>query len=561
MRRPIAPTPWLCSALLVLFLSVFGPQLLHGQTSYNVPSDFATIQEAIDASANGDFIEVSPGVYLETIDFVGKAIAVIATDGASVTTIDGSGCSPCSVVRFASGEGPDTLLEGFTVTGGTGEPGGSSPSSGGGLYLLGSAPRINGCIVTGNTAGRGGGAYSGSANATWTDCLFSDNIATGYGGRGGAGMYSVGDFALTRCIFSDNTANGSGGGVFTSYCDATITECLFLGNENTNGAGGGLYNSTEGTPIVKDCTFIDNLASDVDFWTGGGAIGNSTTPFDGPLIIGCVFSGNEGENGGAILNYLSASTVMNCTFTGNAADNYGGGIFSTNPSASSAGGIPNVFSCTFSGNTSAAGGALFSEDVTPVLTNSVLWNNAPTSIGSPTSVSYSCVEGGWPGVGNLGDDPLFVDSEGADGIMGTTDDDLRLAPGSPCIDVGDNNPAIALPTTDLDGNPRIVCSIVDLGAYETLVCSVLFVRGDTNSDSLIDIVDPVFNLEFLFTAGPSSCLDAHDTNDDGLIDISDVAFELAYLFGAGAAPSAPFPNCGADPTPDSLECLDSSGCP
>jgi PKD repeat protein len=85
----------------------------------------------------------------------------------------------------------------------------------------------------------------------------------------------------------------------------------------------------------------------------------------------------------------------------------------------------------------------------------------------------------------------------------------------------------------------------------------LFRRGDTNSDSKLDISDPVSTLAFLFTGGAEpSCLDSTDTNDDGMVDISDAVAALGFLFTGGAAPPAPgSERCGKDPTADTLECL------
>jgi hypothetical protein len=89
----------------------------------------------------------------------------------------------------------------------------------------------------------------------------------------------------------------------------------------------------------------------------------------------------------------------------------------------------------------------------------------------PSTVTYSCVQGGLSGTGNIDVDPLFVDPNGADGIIGTEDDNLRLSAGSPCIDAGDNS-VVDANSTDLDGNSRILDgdgdgeAIVDMGAYE-----------------------------------------------------------------------------------------------
>ena len=65
---------------------------------------------------NTDEIIVAPGTYFETINFLGKAIWLHGSDGAEVTTIDGTGFF--HVVRCVSGEGPNTILDGFTITGG-----------------------------------------------------------------------------------------------------------------------------------------------------------------------------------------------------------------------------------------------------------------------------------------------------------------------------------------------------------------------------------------------------------------------------------------------------------
>lgn len=87
---------------------------------------FCSIQHAIDCASDGDEIIVAPGTCCETINFPippdGEPpieITVRSSDGPAVTIIDGSGLDD-SVVKCISGQGPDTVLEGFTITGGTG---------------------------------------------------------------------------------------------------------------------------------------------------------------------------------------------------------------------------------------------------------------------------------------------------------------------------------------------------------------------------------------------------------------------------------------------------------
>jgi hypothetical protein len=101
------------------------------------------------------------------------------------------------------------------------------------------------------------------------------------------------------------------------------------------------------------------------------------------------------------------------------------------------------------------------------------------------------VQGGWGGTGNKNADPLFVDADGPDNIVGTEDDNLRLSAGSPCIDAGDNTAVPAGVTTDLGGRLRFVdgdCNdtdIVDMGAYE--FAFVYF--GDLDGDCDVDFAD------------------------------------------------------------------------
>ena len=73
--------------LTALALSLTAALVAHAGT-ITVPGDFATIQEAMDAALDGDLVLVSPGLYEESIDFLGKAITVQSTDGPGATTID-----------------------------------------------------------------------------------------------------------------------------------------------------------------------------------------------------------------------------------------------------------------------------------------------------------------------------------------------------------------------------------------------------------------------------------------------------------------------------------------
>ena len=88
-----------------------------------------------------------------------------------------------------------------------------------------------------------------------------------------------------------------------------------------------------------------------------------------------------------------------------------------------------------------------------------------------------------------------------------------------------------------------------------------FVRGDANADDNINIADGVFVLGFLFGGeGDPSCLAALDSNSDGARNVADAVFVLNFLFAGGGAPLAPFPECGPDPSPETVDCASFPPC-
>src|SRR5262245_14956204 len=81
-----------------------------------VPADQPTIQSAIAAASNGDTVQVAAGTYVENLNFLGKAILVTSEQGPDLTIIDGNAAGP--VVVFATGEGRQSVLNGFTLRNG-----------------------------------------------------------------------------------------------------------------------------------------------------------------------------------------------------------------------------------------------------------------------------------------------------------------------------------------------------------------------------------------------------------------------------------------------------------
>jgi len=174
-----------------------------------VPGDQPTVQAAIDAAEDENTILVAPGTYVETINFNGKDITVVSEGGAGVTTLDGGLAG--SVVTFIGGESAAAILEGFTITNGSGKVFGPD-SYGGGLSCSYASPTIRNCIITGNSADYSGGLDIFQSSPMVVNCMITDNQAVNNGG----GILCEGSSPdITNCTISGNSAD-SGGGI---YCE------------------------------------------------------------------------------------------------------------------------------------------------------------------------------------------------------------------------------------------------------------------------------------------------------------------------------------------------------
>ncbi len=302
----------------------------------------------------------------------------------------------------AGGIGPDTILDGVTITRGNAD--GAYPDYyGGGIYIESASPTIRNCQFTNNKSTNQGGAIS-AFNSTMT---------------------------LESCLFSGNESQ-TGGAIRFGHSSPIIRDCRFDSNATTanNGHGGAIYmeydfDSEPGR--IESCYFHNNNAI-----SSGGAIyikSFSTTPAF--LISNSVFSSNQAGqygSGGAIFASSSKIDLKNCTLWNNQV--------------------------TYNLNFNAHG--LFLSSSTATIVNSILWDNTPGkeihSSSSSYSISYTDIRGGAGGAGNLNSDPMFVDAGGGN---------LRLTINSPCINKGSF--AETLPD-DYDGNPRDC--LIDLGAYE-----------------------------------------------------------------------------------------------
>jgi hypothetical protein len=345
---------------------------------------YCSIQTAIDNGVDTDEIVVSPGTYFETINFVGKAVTLRSSDGPAVTTIDGGG--GIHVVQCVSGEGPGTVLDGFTITGGDAS-GSGSDSRGGGMYNHSSSPAVTNCTFIGNVAVRGGGMGTWLGSPTVTDCTFSANSASSGGGMGG--LFS--SPTVINCMFDGNVALTDGGGMGNWYSSPTVTGCTFSDNRATDAdsTGGGMFNFDDANAVVTDCTFVGNSA------TLGGGMYNGTSS---PTVTSCLFVTNDAYDGGGMYNYFGDPTVTSCLFTENYTSAKGGGMYNENSS-------PIVTECQFVGH--VRGGMYNWEHCNPTVTNCAfignhatsgggisIWNESSPTVANCSFIANSATSGG-----------------------------------------------------------------------------------------------------------------------------------------------------------------------
>ena len=236
-------------------------------------------------------------------------------------------------------------------------------------------------------------------SATKLDGFTITNGSATYGG----GMHNNNSSPMvTDCTFSGNTATdyGGGGGMYNdNNSSPTVTGCTFSGNTAT-GYGGGMSNFSSSSPAVTNCTFSGNSANNY-----GGGMSNINS--SSPAVSNCTFSGNTAWVGGGMCNLDNSSpTVTNCTFSGNSATDYGGGMHNISSSS------PTVTNCTFSGNSATYGGGGMSNfSSSPTVTNCTFSGNSATGYGGG---GMSNINSSSPAVTNCilwdGGDEIYNDS-------------------------------------------------------------------------------------------------------------------------------------------------------
>ncbi len=600
-----------------------------------VPGQYPTIQEAVDAASEGDEIHIAPGTYVERIDLAGKDLLLLGVGGADVTVIDGDGDGP---VLTTQDDGSGMLrLEGLTIRGGR-------AYQGAGAFLTGTSVEIDGCVFSFNEAFStdmynlqdvwGGALYmQGGEHLSVRSSRFEDNRAVldfyngrffeGFGrggaiwcsGVGGGGVliadsafagnesrenggavyvaaaggvvrverstfeesFAVSVVGDDREQFVDKTGSGgslhiegvslvvndsrfvanesgSGGAIFAP-AGAEILRCVFEGNRgvaqeghNQRGGGGAVVMSsgTVAQTVFRDnhvafaggalqmleggevlaCSFIDNCADgeDPQERTNPGQGGALWIDGDDARIEQCLFDGNcAGDLGFAV--YVKGTgvcqrvEVINCVFRENTFWSSGFDLNAEGTLSREGACLVRLVNCTITGSIAPAGepsvfGEFFGNRRFDI-DNCIVWGNDEPIFDATPRAAYSIVQGGIDGVGNLDTDPMFAD-EGS-GV-------LRLRPGSPAIDAGDNTRVPIGVLEDFAGRPRFVddpdtgdtgvgpAPVVDMGAYEYQASCLADLDGDGDADS----VDFFAFLDAFGAGEPSADIDGDadlDTDD------------------------------------------------
>ena len=276
----------------------------------------------------------------------------------------------------------------------------------------------------------------------------------------------------------------AGGGIFCSDSSPKITRCIIKNNgvrhiPDSDGGGIACYNGAN--PEITNCIISDNTS----YYSGGISIWNSS-----PKITSCIIEGNRADYGGGIYFYEDANAV--------------------------------ITNCTIAHNSAGQAGGVYVNASVPLIRNTIIWGNEaylnPQLVGTSLQITYSDIQGGYSGTGNINSDPCFVDADV---------NDLHLALNSPCINAGDRN-GMNTGGADIDNQPRIQNGRVDTGAYEVANARVHIIGGAwyesintaitaAVNNNVIEI-PPGTYYENCYTSGKTLTLRGTDPNDWRIVE-------------------------------------------
>jgi hypothetical protein len=287
------------SVIITICFVLFVPVVCASGADRLVPSQYPTIQAAVNAAATNDTVIIAPGTY------TGDGNRDIAVN---------------TPITIRSQEGPETCII---------DCNGSANQNHYGFMLRGGT--LAGLTITRGYSSSGGAvSFDGSSNmAKLTNCILTGNI----GRQGGAIFCEYGNLEIINCSLTNNSSGSvnnilSSGAIFCEHGSVLIENSTISGNSSW--AGGGINCTNQGNVTIKNCVISDNSALSTSVMGGGGIYCDHGS---GMVIIGSDISRNSALYGAGI--YFTSETpvvISDCNIhdnvaDGNTRDAAGGGIY------------------------------------------------------------------------------------------------------------------------------------------------------------------------------------------------------------------------------------------
>ena len=356
----------------------------------------------------------------------------------------------------------NSILDGFTITGGNANDSNGSCLYGGGIYNQAGDMTIANCKITGNSAAVGGGVYNAGGNPKIINCTFSENTA----GEGG-GMYNLwANPAIVNCSFVNNSAD-SGGGIYDMGGNPAVVNCALT--QNSAGSGGGIY----------------------DYWSN-------------PALVNCVLIQNLADNGGGIFEFYSNLTISNCTFNGNISAN--GAVLACDSEEQSYPSTVMFANCIIWNGS----GWLWNNDTS---TANIYYSDVNAGWPGTGNINADPLF--------MGTDDFRLQANSPCIDAGSN----NLVPADITDIDDDGNTAEPIPF-DIAGHPRIAdgngdgVAVVDMGAYER--CGL---KTDFNGDCTVDFADFAIMAQEWLTSGIKADIYKDGNNRVDLMDLAVLAEE------------------------------------
>ncbi|MBT6112412.1 MAG: hypothetical protein HOH03_02275, partial [Candidatus Marinimicrobia bacterium] len=367
---------------------------------------FRHIQWAVDQAASGDSILIHPGTYEENVSFENINISILGTNSDSVIITPQSTSQPTFYISNVD----SVTIKQITIIG---------DGEGAGLYADNCSKSFleNMSLIGFSDYGAQFGNSDGETEAILKNLIIRNNST-------GLNIFGTTCFIYDSQIDSNQKGINFGAG---SGEDLSLVKVTFKNNE-TDDVGAGLYigqaDSEESIVTIDSCEFINNVSNNM-----GAAISSKWNKL---LINNTLFIGNNALNGGSAITQFATSEliVSNCVFKANTGHTSYGSTIRIAENAE-----PQFINCIFIGNDGNIFGGINWNNTTCtiILLNSIIWNNeiiADEWNNIDINITYSCIEGGWAGSGNISDDPE---------LCNPYSNSFELSDSSPCIASGWNN--------------------------------------------------------------------------------------------------------------------------